>query len=85
MYLQDKIREYTSKLLARRSNKSLDPAYDKAQAARDIRELKAIQQELEMRRTELQYGVRAQTGGILFRETRKLNARAKLSHVRKVK
>jgi hypothetical protein len=85
MYLQDKIREYTNKLLTRRSNKSQDPTYDKVQAARDIRELKAIQQELEARRTELQYGVRAETGGILYRETRKLNARAKLSHVRKVK
>jgi hypothetical protein len=85
MYLQDKIREYTGKLLARRNNKSQDPTYDKIQAAKDIRELKAIQQELEMRRTELQYNVRAETGGIIFRETRKLNARAKLSNFRRVK
>ena len=82
--MQEKIREFTQKLLSRRSNKSEDPTYDKIQAARDIRELKAIQRELEQRRIELQYNLRAHTGGIVFRETKKLNSRAKLSYVKKV-
>lgn len=80
-YLQDKIREYTNRLLARRQNQSTNPLEDKLQAARDIRELKAIQREIEQRRQELQYNLRAYTGGMIFKETKKLNSRAKLSFV----
>ncbi len=83
-YLQDKIREFTQKILARRQNKpSQDPKYDKFQATKDIRELKAIQAELEQRRVELQYNLRAYTGGMIFRETKKLNSRVKLANIMK--
>ena len=82
-YLQGRIREFTQKILARRNLKSEDAKYDKHQAAKDIRELKAIQAELEQRRIELQYNLRANTGGLIFRETKKLNARKKLSIIKK--
>ena len=84
-YLQEKIREYTQKFLSRRGEaSSSEPAYDRMEAARDLRELKAIQRELEQRRAELQFNLKAHTGGIIYRETKKLNARAKLSFVKKV-
>lgn len=83
--LQDKIREYTNKLLARRNDKSLNPKYDKLQAAKDIRELKAIHREIEQRRYEMQYNIRAYTGGLVFRETAKLNARGRIGNVLKAK
>lgn len=83
--LQDKIREYTAKLLNRRDNKSDNPKYDKLQAAKDLRELKAIQREIEQRRYEIQFNIRAYTGGLKFRETAKLHNKKKTSNVSKLR
>ena len=52
--LQARIRDYTNKLLIRRLNKSQNPKLDRIQAAKDLKELKKIEKELEQRRMELQ-------------------------------
>lgn len=52
--LQARIRDYTNKLLVRRLNKSQNPKMDRIQAAKDLKELKKIEKELEQRRMELQ-------------------------------
>lgn len=81
--MQEKIREYSVKLLNRRDEKSENPKYDRVQAAKDIKELKAIQHELEQRRYEIQYNLRANTGGLLYRETAKLNKKATTANILK--
>lgn len=65
----------------RRNDKNDNPKYDKLQAAKDLRELKAIQREIEQRRYEIQFNIRAYTGGLKFRETSKLHSRKTLSNV----
>jgi hypothetical protein len=78
--LQDKIREYTQKLLINRSNKNLNPKLDRIQAARDLRELKKLEKELNQRRSELQHNYKATTGSkLVYRETAKLNSKATLN------
>jgi hypothetical protein len=79
--LQEKIREFTVKMLNRRDEKSDNPKYDRVQAARDLRELKLIQKELEQRRYEIQFNLRAHTGALVYRETNKLNRNATVSHL----
>lgn len=81
--LQEKIREYAVRLMRRREDASADAKYDRVQAARDIRELKAIQRELEARRMEIQFNLRAHTGGLVYRETAKLNKKATAANVLK--
>lgn len=81
--LQEKIREYTVKLVNRRDEKSDNPRYDRLQAAKDLQELKAIQKELEQRRYEIQFNLRAHTGGLVYRETKKLAKSATVSNVLK--
>ena len=84
--LQEKIREFSAKLLARRDDgKSDNPKYDRIQAAKDIRELRAIQKELEERRMEMQFNLRAYTGGLVYRETAKLNKKATVASILKRK
>jgi hypothetical protein len=80
--LQDKIREYTHKLLSNRNNKNLNAKMDRIQAAKDIRELRKLEKELNERRSELQHNFKSSTGGqLVYRETAKLNAKATISHV----
>ncbi len=80
--MQDKIREYTQKLLYNRTNKNLNPKLDRIQAARDLRELKKLEKELNQRRSELQHNYKATIGGQLInRETAKLNSKATIGHV----
>lgn len=83
--LQEKIREYSAKLMQRRVDKGdeRDAKYDRLQAARDIKELKAIQRELEARRMEIQFNLRAYTGGLVYRETAKLNKKATVANILK--
>ncbi|CAF0934954.1 unnamed protein product [Brachionus calyciflorus] len=83
--LQDKIREYTVKLLNRRNNRNENPKYDKIQAAKDLRELKAIHREIEQRRYEIQFNIRAYTGGLKFRETAKLHNKTKTTNPTRIK
>lgn len=64
-------------------NDKSEPKYDRLQAARDIRELRAIQRELEERRMEIQFNLRAYTGGLVFRETAKLNKKATVASILK--
>ena len=53
--LQERIRDYTNKLLVRRLHKSqTNPKMDRIQAVKDLKELRKIEKELEQRRTELQ-------------------------------
>ena len=78
--LQDKIREYTNKLLQKRENRNENPKIDKWQAARDIKELKILEKELEQRRMELTYGT---TNKIKYRETAKLNSKATVANILK--
>lgn len=52
--LQNRIRDYTNKLLVRRLNKNQNPKLDRIQASRDLKELKKIEKELGQRKTELQ-------------------------------
>ena len=52
--LQARIRDYTNKLLVRRTNKSQNPKVDRIQAVKDLKDLKKIEKELEQRRMELQ-------------------------------
>ena len=81
--LQEKIRDYTKKLLDRRNNKSSNPKDDRIQAAKDLRELKAIEKELEQRRQEMQHNLRATTGTLGHREMAKLNSKATMAHILK--
>lgn len=84
--LQEKIREYSMKLIQRRGGDGdgeRDAKYDRVQAARDIRELKLIQRELEARRMEIQFNLRAYTGGLVYRETAKLNKKATAANILK--
>ena len=83
--LQDKIREYTYKLLSKRNFQSENPKHDRIEAARDIKELKTLEKELEQRRMELQHNFRSYHGNLLYRETAKLNAKAHISNVLKKK
>lgn len=87
-YLQAKIHEYSIKLLRRKDEKhSPDNAasakYDRLQAARDIRELRAIQRELEERRMEIQFNLRAHTGALIYREMAKINKKATAANILK--
>ena len=81
--MQDKIREYTNKLLKKRELRNENPKIDKLQAARDIKELRILEKELEQRRMELQHNFRSYTGTIKYRETAKLNAKATVANILK--
>ena len=81
--LQDKIREYTNKLLQKRENRNENPKIDKFQAARDIKELRILEKELEQRRMELQHNFRSYTGTIKYRETAKLTSKATVANILK--
>ncbi len=81
--LQDKIRDYTKKLLSKRQTDTTfsSAKKDRIEAAKDIRELKMIEKELEQRRMELQYNYKAYTGSNLaYKEMAKINASAKVEN-----
>jgi hypothetical protein len=82
-HLQEKIRDYTKKLLSKRQTdtKYTSAKNDRLDAAKDIRELKSIEKELEQRRMELQYNYKAYTGSSLaYQEMAKINASANVNN-----
>lgn len=79
--LQEKIREYTYNLLNR--GKTVNAKYDRIQAAKDIKELKRIHNEIKGRCAEMQFNVRTVTGNLIYRETKKMNHRATVSNILK--
>ena len=79
--LQEKIREYTEKILNRKNNKSINPKKDRIQAARDLKELKYIEKELGQRRRELQYNFK---GNMVYKEQAKLNAKVSVENILKM-
>jgi hypothetical protein len=74
--LQERIYNYTRKLMQRQSdgtNISNNPKKDRLQAVRDLKELKSIKQELEQRRAEIQHNHRTYTGDLIYKDKIKLN------------
>ena len=70
-------------MLQKRDHRNENPKIDKLQAARDIKELRILEKELEQRRMELQYNFRSYTGTIKYRETAKLNSKATVANILK--
>ncbi len=61
---------------------SSNPKQDRAQAARDINELRKLEREVNERRAELQHNFKATTGArLVYRETAKLNSKATVGQV----
>ena len=82
--LQEKIREYTQRIMARRNKiTNKNAKADRLQAEKDIRDLKKLEKELENRRMELQHNIRSTTGNIVYREMAKLNKKPTLESILK--
>ena len=69
----------------RRNNQSLNPKHDRIQAAKDLRELKSIQKEVEQRKFELQHNFRNVTGDLLYKEIGNKNSKITVENILKYK